>query len=182
MNKLISFIIILLLFPILIISTLIIWIDDGSPIFFKQKRIGKNNKPFFIYKFRTMNNKTLDIPTHLIDKEKIIYTRLGPFLRKSSFDEIPQLINIIKGEMNFIGPRPSLYNQYDLISLRKDKGLDQLMPGITGWAQINGRDELSIEEKVKLDKHYLLNKSFAFDIKILFYTVFNVFKFSDISN
>ncbi|MBT7515716.1 MAG: sugar transferase, partial [Candidatus Marinimicrobia bacterium] len=143
---------------------------------FKQKRVGQNNAHFWIYKFRTMKKNTPDIPTHLVKNGKSLYTAIGPFLRKYSIDELPQLINIVKGDMTFIGPRPALYNQDDLIELRTQAGVDRLIPGVTGWAQVNGRDELSIPDKVKMDEYYLKNKSLWLDIKILFMTVFKVFK------
>ena len=123
-----------------------------------------------------MKKDTPDIPTHLVDDPSTLFTKSGPFLRKFSFDELPQLFNILKGDMCFIGPRPALYNQDDLIALRTKTGVQTLMPGVTGWAQVNGRDELSIPEKVKMDEYYLNNKSLWLDIKILFMTVFKVFK------
>ena len=129
-----------------------------------------------------MKKNTPNIATHLMGKSKNVYTVLGPILRKLSLDEIPQLINIIKGEMVFIGPRPALYNQSDLIKSRTAKGVDKLMPGITGWAQINGRDNLTIEQKVNLDYHYLQNKSLSLDIKIIFLTIIKVFQADNISN
>ena len=138
--------------------------------------MGQNNAHFWIYKFRTMKKNTPDIPTHLVKNGKSLYTAIGPFLRKYSIDELPQLINIVKGDMTFIGPRPALYNQDDLIELRTQAGVDRLIPGVTGWAQVNGRDELSIPDKVKMDEYYLKNKSLWLDIKILFMTVFKVFK------
>jgi len=123
-----------------------------------------------------MKKDTPDIPTHLVDDPSSLFTKSGPFLRKFSFDELPQLFNILKGDMTFIGPRPALYNQDDLIELRTQAGVDRLIPGVTGWAQVNGRDELSIPDKVKMDEYYLKNKSLWLDIKILFMTVFKVFK------
>ena len=151
-------------------------IDDGFPIYFRQKRIGSNNTEFWVYKFRTMKNDIPDIPTHLFDENQNLYTLSGPLIRKFSIDELPQLINILKGEMVFIGPRPALYNQDDLAELRTKAGVHTLMPGVTGWAQVNGRDELSIPDKVKMDTYYLENKSLWLDIKILFLTVLKVFK------
>jgi O-antigen biosynthesis protein WbqP len=129
-----------------------------------------------------MKKDTPDIPTHLVDDPSTLFTKSGPFLRKFSFDELPQLFNILKGDMCFIGPRPALYNQDDLIALRTKTGVQTLMPGVTGWAQVNGRDELSIPDKVKMDEYYLNNKSLWFDIKILFMTVFKVFKMEGVSN
>ena len=157
-----------------------IFLDDGFPIFFKQKRIGFNKKQFKIYKFRTMKKDTPDIATHLLKESEEMYTFLGPFLRKFSLDEIPQLINIFLGELTFIGPRPALYNQYDLIELREKKGINSIMPGITGWAQVNGRDSLSIKEKVEMDYYYLTNQSIGLDLKIILLSVFKVLKTSDV--
>ena len=155
---------------------ILIFIDDGFPIFFKQRRIGLNNSQFLIYKFRTMKKNTPDIPTHLIENNKSLYTLFGPMLRRYSLDEIPQLINIIKGEMSFIGPRPALHNQKDLIDLRTKCGAHKLFPGVTGWAQVNGRDELSIEKKVELDSFYAKNESLLLDLKIIILTLNKVFK------
>ena len=129
-----------------------------------------------------MKKDTPDIPTHLVNDSDSLYTAIGPFLRKYSIDELPQLINIVKGDMIFIGARPALYNQDDLIELRTQTGVHTLMPGVSGWAQVNGRDELSIPEKVKMDEYYLKNKSLLHNIKILFMTVFKVFKTEGVSN
>ena len=170
MNKIISILLLICLFPIFAIVALAIIIDDGFPVFFKQKRIGKNNVNFMIYKFRTMKKETPDIPTHLVNQTQEYSTNIGPILRKLSIDELPQLINILKGEMVLVDPRPALYNQGDLIKLRTEKDIHKLKPGVTGWAQVNGRDELRIPEKVKLDEYYLQNKSFWLNIKILFMT------------
>ena len=128
-----------------------------------------------------MKKNTPDIATHLITNTKDIYTRSGPLLRKFSFDELPQIINVIKGELNYIGPRPALYNQYDLVDLRTRKGIHTLVPGITGWAQVNGRDKLSILEKVKMDIYYLENKSVLLDIKIIYLTLFKVISAKNVS-
>ena len=170
MSKLFSVIILICLSPLLIIIALAIILDNGFPIFFRQRRIGINNNEFWIYKFRTMKKETPDIPTHLVKEARDYNTVIGPILRKLSIDELPQLINILKGEMVFVGPRPALYNQSDLIKLRTEKGIHKLKPGVTGWAQVNGRDDLSIPEKVKLDEYYLQNKSLWLNIKILFMT------------
>ena len=170
MIKLFSLLALICLSPIFALVALAIILDDGFPIFFRQRRIGINNDEFLIYKFRTMKKKTPDIPTHLVKKAQNFNTYFGQFLRRLSIDELPQLINILKGEMVFVGPRPALHNQDDLKTLRTEKGLHKLKPGITGWAQVNGRDELRISEKVKLDEYYLQNKSFWLNIKILFMT------------
>mgnify|MGYP001291127602 CR=1 FL=1 len=175
-SKLLGVVLLICLFPLFIVVALVIILDDGFPIIFRQKRIGKNNIQFLIYKFRTMKKGTPDIATHLVDDSQSLYTLIGPLLRKFSFDELPQLINIIKGDMKFIGPRPSLYNQEDLNELRTRAGLDILFPGVTGWAQVNGRDDLSIEEKVKMDTYYMNNQSFLLNIKILYLTILRVFK------
>jgi len=182
MPKLFSLILIICLSPLLALVAIAIIIDDGFPIIFKQKRVGLNNVYFWIYKFRTMKKDTLDIPTHLVKNGKSLYIAIGLFLRKYSIDELPQLINIIKGDMTFIGPRPALYNQDDLIALRTQAGVHSLLPGVTGWAQVNGRDELSISDKVKMDEYYLKNKSLWLDVKILYMTVFKVFKMEGVSH
>ena len=174
MTKIISILLFISLSPIFALVALAIIIDDGFPVFFRQRRIGINNDEFWIYKFRTMKKETPDIPTHLVKEEQYYNTVIGPILRKLSIDELPQLINIVKGEMVFVGPRPALYNQDNLIKLRTEKNIHNLKPGVTGWAQVNGRDELSIPEKVKLDEYYLQNKSIILDIKILFMTGFQV--------
>ena len=170
MTKIISILLFISLSPIFALVALAIIIDDGFPVFFRQRRIGINNDEFWIYKFRTMKKDTPDIATHLVKEARDYNTVIGPILRKLSIDELPQLINIVKGEMVFVGPRPALYNQDNLIKLRTEKNIHNLKPGVTGWAQVNGRDELSIPEKVKLDEYYLQNKSFWLNIKILFMT------------
>ena len=182
MSRFLSLIIIILISPILVIVALGIIIDDGFPIFFKQKRVGKHNSHFWIYKFRTMKKDTPNIASHLLHGSTSHYTKPGPFLRKYSLDELPQLINILKGDITFIGPRPALYNQGDLIQLRTKKDIHTLTPGVTGWAQVNGRDELSIPDKVKMDEYYLLNKSLRLDIKILWLTILKVLKAEGVSH
>jgi O-antigen biosynthesis protein WbqP len=182
MSKIFSLILLICLSPILLIVAITILVDDGFPILFRQKRVGQNNAHFWIYKFRTMKKDAPDIATHLVKDGTSLYTSIGPFLRKFSFDELPQLINILKGDMIFIGPRPALYNQDDLIELRTQAGVHTLIPGVTGWAQVNGRDELSIPDKVKMDEYYLKNKSLWLNIKILFMTVIKVFKTEGVSN
>jgi len=160
--------------PVFLAVAFAIYVEDGSPIFFKQKRIGINNTFFNIYKFRSMKKNTPNVATHLLENPASYLLRIGRVLRKLSFDELPNLINIIKGEMVFVGPRPALYNQDDLMSLRVAAGVDKLKPGITGWAQINGRDEISIEAKVALEKEYLEKRSFWFDFVILVRTFTSV--------
>jgi O-antigen biosynthesis protein WbqP len=170
-NRFFALILLALLFPLLALIAILIFIEDGYPVLFKQKRVGINYSFFQIYKFRSMKKNSPNIATHLLPNPADYLLRIGGILRKLSFDELPNLINIIKGEMVFVGPRPALYNQDDLMVLRVDSGVYKLKPGITGWAQINGRDEISIEEKVALEKDYLNHKSFWFDIKILGLTI-----------
>jgi len=146
---------------------LLIFFEDGFPVFFKQNRVGVNYTFFNIYKFRSMKKNTPNVATHLLNNPEQYVLKIGRLLRKLSFDELPNLINIVKGEMVFVGPRPALYNQDDLMALRVAAGVHILKPGITGWAQINGRDELSLEAKVAYEKEYLDRKSFLFDLKIL---------------
>ena len=144
-NRFIAFLFLLLLSPFFLIVGLLIFIQDGFPVFFKQKRVGVNYSFFYIYKFRTMKKDTPNVATHLLTNPEQYLLKIGALLRKLSLDELPNLINIIQGEMVFVGPRPALYNQDDLMALRVAAGVDKLIPGITGWAQINGRDELSLE-------------------------------------
>ena len=181
-SKLFSLIILVCLFPLFAIVIILILLDDGLPVFFKQKRVGKNNKFFWIYKFRTLKVDTPDIASHLLKDSHNFSTFFGPALRKMSIDELPQLINILKGEMVFIGPRPALYNQDDLINFRNEIGIHNLMPGITGWAQVNGRDDLSISQKVGLDQYYLNNKSFFLNLKIIYLTLWQIFFSKGISH
>lgn len=163
---LVSGIFLIILSPLILIISIIIKLTSKGNVFFKQKRIGRLNKEFYIYKFRTMRTDTPDVATHLLKNPEKYITPIGKFLRKTSLDELPQLFNILKGEMSLVGPRPALYNQYDLKEMRNKEGINILVPGLTGWAQINGRDEISLEEKVRLDKEYLEKQSFWFDIKI----------------
>ncbi len=173
-SRFISLTILIVLLPFLLLVSILIALDDGFPIFFSQKRTGINNKIFWIYKFRTMKINTPNIASHLINSNKNYNTSFGKIIRKLSIDEIPQLINIFKGEMRFIGPRPALYNQYDLIDLRTKLGIHKIHPGITGWAQINGRDDLSISKKVSYDEYYLINRSTMLNIKIIFLTFLQI--------
>jgi O-antigen biosynthesis protein WbqP len=147
-----------------------IFIEDGFPVFFTQKRVGINYTFFNIYKFRSMKKNTPNVATHLLTNPEQYLLKIGRILRKLSFDELPNLINIIKGEMVFVGPRPALYNQDDLMALRVATGVSNLKPGITGWAQINGRDDISIEKKVQLEQEYLYKRSTLFDIEIIIKT------------
>jgi len=168
----ISSIILLLLFiPLWIIIPILIKLDSPGRVIFKQKRVGQYSKYFIIYKFRTMKEGTPDIPTDKLKEQDKLNTRIGIFLRRFSLDEIPQLINILKGDMSFVGPRPALYNQPLLIKLRKENGVDKIRPGVTGLAQISGRDSLSIPEKVKYDTDYVKKMSLFLDIKIFLGTI-----------
>ena len=164
----------IILLPIILIISVIIKCTSKGPILFTQRRIGKDNKEFKIYKFRTMRIDTPNVATHLLENPQQWITPIGKFMRKTSIDELPQLFNILKGEMSVVGPRPALYNQDDLITLRTEKGVHKLMPGLTGWAQINGRDELPIPDKVALDEKYVEIQGFWMDIKIIFLTVYKV--------
>lgn len=167
----------ILLSPVFIILCLWIKLDSNGPILFKQKRFGKNKTFFYIYKFRTMRIDTpSDMPTHMLSNPDQYITRAGKFLRKTSLDELPQIINILKGEMAIIGPRPALWNQDDLIAERDRYHANDIKPGLTGWAQINGRDELEIEVKAKLDGDYVKQMSFLFDMKCFFGTITSVLK------
>lgn len=166
---------IVLVFPIIIIA-LIIKVTSEGHVLHWSKRIGVNNKIFLMPKFRTMLINTPDVATHLLNEPEKYLTAPGPFLRKYSLDEIPQLWSILKGDMSFVGPRPALFNQDDLISLRTEKGIHNLVPGITGWAQINGRDDLPIPQKVLYEEIYLKNWSFLFDLKILYLTSLKVIR------
>jgi O-antigen biosynthesis protein WbqP len=173
-NRLFALIIFIILIPVFFAVALAIFIEDGFPILFTQKRIGINYSFFNIYKFRSMKKNTPNVATHLLNNPEQYLLQIGKFIRKTSLDELPNLINIIKGEMAFVGPRPALFNQDDLMEFRVATGVSKLKPGITGWAQINGRDELSIEKKVQLEQEYLYKKSFLFDIEILIKTFTNV--------
>lgn len=162
---------------IFILLCVVIKLDSPGPILFKQRRIGKDKKEFNILKFRTMKiDAPNDMPTHLLDKPDAYITRVGKFLRKTSLDELPQLINIVKGEMSIIGPRPALWNQYDLIAERDKYKANDALPGLTGLAQISGRDELPIEVKAKIDGEYVEKKGPVLDSKIFVKTVFSVLK------
>ena len=164
-----------LVLPILIVA-LIVKLTSTGPILYWSDRIGRNNKIFKMPKFRSMRIDTPAVATHLLANPEQFLTPVGSFLRKSSLDELPQLWSIIAGDMSFVGPRPALFNQDDLIALRTRYGVDKLIPGLTGWAQINGRDELPIPEKVKLDVEYMHQQSFLFDMKIIFMTLLKVLK------
>ena len=176
-DVILSFVGLIVLSPVFLLITILIKIDDGGPAFFKQKRVGINKSYFYLYKFRSMKTDApSNIPTHLLENPEQYISKTGAFLRRTSLDEIPQLINILKGEMSIIGPRPALWNQYDLIEKRDLFGANDVRPGLTGWAQINGRDELEIDDKVKYDGDYVENLSFGFDCKCFFGTITSVLK------
>lgn len=176
LQRMVALIALIVLSPLFLIIAIFIKLESKGPVFFKQERVGKDNMNFMIYKFRSMRTDTPDVATHLLDDPEIFITKVGKFLRKTSLDELPQFINIIKGEMLFVGPRPALYNQYDLNELRTEQGVHKLLPGVTGWAQVNGRDELEIPEKVEFDRQYLEYRSVILDIKIVIMTGIKVFK------
>ncbi len=182
-NKLVAIILFLIFSPIFLIVGILVYISDGFPIIFISKRVGLKNKNFNFFKFRTMKKNTPMITTNSLNNPKIYYIKYAKFIREFSLDEIPQLFNVLNGSMNFIGPRPALYNEDKLIKLRTEMGLHKITPGITGWAQVNGRDNLTIEQKVKMDLHYAENKnSLLFKIKILALTVIKVFQRENISH
>lgn len=172
---------IIILSPVLLILAIAIKVDSPGPVLFKQKRVGIHKTHFNILKFRTMRIDTpKDIPTHLLEAPDQWITKLGALLRKTSLDELPQLFNILVGHMSAIGPRPALWNQYDLLEERDKYGANDVMPGLTGWAQVNGRDELPIDVKAKLDGEYVERMSFCFDLKCFFSTIGTVLKHNDV--
>ena len=170
-----------LIIPMLVLSILIFFSSKGNVIYW-SKRVGQFNRQFNMPKFRTMRVNTPVVATHLLKKPDIYLTPIGSFLRKSSLDELPQLWSVLKGDMSLVGPRPALFNQDNLITLRKERKVDKLKPGITGWAQVNGRDELAISDKVALDVEYLNKQSFWFDMKILWMTLSKVTKGTEVSH
>lgn len=171
----------ILLLPITIVA-LLVKITSTGPIVYWSDRVGRNNRIFRMPKFRTMLVGTPAVATHLLSDPRRYLTPIGSFLRKSSLDELPQLWSILCGDMSFVGPRPALFNQQDLITLRTQYGVDQILPGLTGWAQINGRDELPIPEKVKLDVEYLQRRTLAFDIKIIILTFIKVIRKDNVTH
>jgi O-antigen biosynthesis protein WbqP len=171
----------LLAIPMLLIGVVVRFTSRGPSLYWSD-RVGKNNKIFKMSKFRSMRVDTPAVATHLLDNPDSYLSPIGGFLRRSSLDELPQLFSVLKGDMSFVGPRPALFNQNDLIALRTEKGVDKLLPGITGWAQVNGRDELSIPDKVALDVEYVNRQSFWFDIKILWMTFLKVVKRDGVSH
>ena len=169
------------LLPIVLVAMLV-WFSSRGPILYWSKRVGRKNQLFLMPKFRSMITETPAVATHLLVDPRAHLTPIGSFLRKSSLDELPQLWSILKGDMSFVGPRPALFNQYDLIMLRTEVGVHELTPGLTGWAQINGRDELPIPQKVQLDLEYLHRKSFWFDLKIIWMTGLKVISRDGVSH
>jgi len=174
-------ILVLLVVPMLLISIAVRFSSKGPALYWSD-RAGKNNKIFKMPKFRSMLTGTPAVATHLLDNPDVCLSPIGGFLRRSSLDELPQLYSVLKGDMSLVGPRPALYNQDDLIALRREKGVDKLLPGITGWAQVNGRDILSITDKVDLDVEYMQRQSFWFDMKILWMTLLRVIKRDGVSH
>ena len=170
-----------LLVPILVIAVLVRLTSRGPALYWSD-RVGGSNEIFKMPKFRTMRIDTPAVATHLLKDPDEYLTPTGPFLRKSSLDELPQLWSVLKGDMSFVGPRPALFNQDDLVALRTEKGVHPLIPGITGWAQINGRDDIPIPKKVELDEYYLKNRSFCFDLKILFLTFLKATRAENVSH
>ena len=162
--------------PLFLLVVLAVRLTSNGPVLFRTQRVGKGNKLFTMYKFRTMQLDTPQVATHLLKEPDQFLTPIGKLLRRTSLDELPQLINVLSGEMSLVGPRPALFNQDDLIALRTAGGVHEMTPGVTGWAQVNGRDELPISEKVKLDEWYLKNRSFWLDLKIVGMTIFKVIR------
>ena len=175
-------ILLLSLLIVMLVISIVIRLTSKGPLLYWSDRIGKNNKIFKMPKFRSMLIDTPAMATHLLDNPDSYLSSIGSFLRSSSLDELPQLFSVLKGDMSFVGPRPALYNQDDLITLRSEKSVDKLLPGITGWAQVNGRDKLSIHDKVALDAEYLDRQSFWFDMKILWMTFLKVIKRDGVSH
>ncbi len=186
MRSLLNFIfsiiaILILLVPFLVLCLAVRYTSPG-PVFYWSDRVGRSNKIFKMPKFRSMRVGTPAVATHLLNDPKDYLTPIGSFLRKSSLDELPQLWSILRGDMSFVGPRPALFNQDDLIALRTEAGVDKLLPGLTGWAQVNGRDELPIPQKVALDVEYMQRQSLWFDIQIMWMTVLKVIKRDGVSH
>jgi len=171
----------ILMLPIALVAVMV-WLTSPGPALYWSDRVGRHNRIFKMPKFRSMRIGTPAVATHLLQDPKVYLTPIGSFLRKSSLDELPQLWSILVGDMSFVGPRPALFNQDDLIALRTECGVHELVPGLTGWAQINGRDELPIPEKVKLDVEYLRRQSFWFDIQILWLTFVKVIRRDGVSH
>lgn len=172
----------LLLLPVFVAVALLVKLTSAGPVVYWSDRVGKNNRIFRMPKFRTMLVSAPAVATHLLGDPSQYLTSVGSFLRRSSLDELPQLWSILRGDMSFVGPRPALFNQYDLIELRTKCGVNNLVPGLTGWAQVNGRDELPIPDKVRLDSEYLQRQSFLFDLKIMLMTFLKVLRSEGVSH
>lgn len=185
-KRILDLILVLLAFTILVLPLALLWlavrVTDAGPALYWSDRVGRRNRIFKMPKFRSMRVGTPAVATHLLTQPSAYLTPLGSFLRKSSLDELPQLWSIFKGDMSFVGPRPALFNQDDLIALRTQQGVDELLPGLTGWAQVNGRDELPVQEKVKLDVEYLRRRSLWVDLKIIWMTVVKVMRREGVSH
>jgi O-antigen biosynthesis protein WbqP len=177
MDRLLALFAIVVLSPLFVLLAIVIKLDSSGPVFFKQRRIGKDKTIFQLLKFRTMRVDTpSEVPTHMMTKASSYITKIGSLLRKTSLDELPQLFNVLQGTMSLVGPRPALWNQDDLIALRETQGVHRVKPGITGYAQVKGRDELPIPQKAQLDAYYVNHQSLWLDVKILILTVFAVVK------
>jgi O-antigen biosynthesis protein WbqP len=172
----------LLLLPVLLFVAMVVGLTSPGPVLYWSDRVGRLNRLFRMPKFRTMRVGTPIVATHLLEDPRAYLTPLGAFLRKTSLDELPQLWNVLRGDMSLVGPRPALFNQQDLIDLRTERGVHALLPGLTGWAQVNGRDEMSIPRKVALDAEYLERRSFAFDLRILVKTLLMVGRRNGVSH
>lgn len=179
-RSILAFGIILMILPIMLIVSILILLEDGMPVFFVQNRLGQNKSTFKFYKFRSMHRETPQISTDKFIDGKNYVLKIGKILRKSSLDELPNLINIFLGQMNFIGPRPAQVDEEPLVRLRFEKGIYEMKPGLTGWAQVNGRDQITVYEKVEHEEFYLKNSNFFFDLKILFKTIFKIFSFKEV--
>ena len=181
-DLLVSCALLILLSPVFLTICVLVKLSSRGPAFHVSRRVGINNGELKMIKFRTMRLDAPDVATHLMTEPGKYLTGIGRFLRRTSLDELPQLINVIKGDMSIVGPRPALHNQDDLVALRTEKGVHELVPGITGWAQTHGRDEIPIPDKVELDAYYLEHRGFWIDLKILGITVINAFKGKDVSH
>ena len=172
----------IVLAPVLLVVALAVRVSSPGPALFRTERVGRNNRLFTMYKFRTMRTDTPQLATHLLQNPAQFLSPVGGFLRRTSLDELPQVFNVLRGDMSLVGPRPALFNQHDLVALRTERGVHELVPGITGWAQVNGRDELAIPDKVALDEEYLRRRSFLFDLRILGLTAWKALHGSGVSH
>lgn len=182
LDIILSFLGLIILSPVFLITSILIKLESKGPIIFKQLRAGKDSDPFYIYKFRSMRTDAPNKSTNDFADADVFITKIGKLIRKTSIDELPQLINILKGDMSIVGPRPVILKEKELIRLRQEYNVDSLLPGITGWAQVNGRDTIGDEEKARYDYEYLIKKSFILDIRIIFMTILKVVKRSDIKS